>query len=415
MHTRQRKSLNFEFQAFLVVTRWFGMTSTAAASSSSSVAGRKDKYADKKKKKTSFGGAADGVESDSANALPSNDPAIAAWDGGISDEERQKLRPLVEESAFATLFPKYREKYLVEAWPEVSAALKVHGVVAKLDIVEGSMTVRTSRQVADPYIILKARDVIKLLSRSVPFHQAARVLADDTTCEVIKIGGLVANTERFVKRRQRLIGPNGATLKAIEILTGCYVLVQGKTVSVIGTYSGLRTVRQIVEDCMKNIHPVYNIKRLMIKRELAKDPAMANENWDRFLPKFKKHAQKRKRAPAQPVAKKPYTPFPPAPTPRKIDLQMESGEYFLTKKAKEERAAADKKRRADEREQEKAASIERRFAQPAEDDIDAQRKRRRRDATLAATGDSAAVAAPVNTSALVASVAAGSIDKKRKK
>lgn len=50
------------------------------------------------------------------------------------------------------------------------------GVKFELNLLEGSMTVRTTKKTWDPYIIIKARDVIKLISRSVPYQQALKVL-----------------------------------------------------------------------------------------------------------------------------------------------------------------------------------------------------------------------------------------------
>merc|ERR1711879_830963 len=195
--------------------------------------------------------------------------------------------------------------------------------------------------------------MIKLLARSVPLPQAQVILEDDKYCDILKIGGLVHSKERFVKRRQRLVGPNGSTLKAIELLTNCFVLVQGQTVSIMGSIKGIKQVRRIIEDCFKNIHPIYHIKELMIRRELEKDPELKDENWERFLPHFKKRNVQRKKA--QKVKKKKSKDvFPPQPQPRKEDLMMETGEYFLDEQEREQ------KKRVERREAQKVKTAEKR-------------------------------------------------------
>ena len=185
---------------------------------------------------------------------------------------------------------------------------------------------------------------------------------------MIKIRNQVRNKDRFVKRRQRILGPQGSTLKALELLTETYILVQGNTVAAMGPYKGLKEVRRIVNDCMANIHPIYHIKELMIKRELAKDPTLAHESWDRFLPNFKKRTLSKRRVPLKVTdkSKKVYTPFPPAPEKSKVDLQIESGEFFLSKEAKDRAHKEEVMERQRVKREEKMKEREKAFIAPEE-------------------------------------------------
>ncbi|CCW61549.1 unnamed protein product [Phytomonas sp. EM1] len=254
------------------------------------------------------------------------------------------------ETVFATLFPSYLESYIKEVWPAVEEVLAQHQLVGKIDLLEGSMSVATTRRTWDPYAIVKARDFIKLLARNVPLAKAQKIFQSDIFCDIISIGMKGASTRQFVKRRDRLIGPKAQTLKALEILTGCYVLVQGKTVTAMGPVKGTQMVRKIVEDCMNNIHPIYGLKQLLIKRELGKREDMKHEDWSRFIPVYKKTLPNKEKLKAvrkikkerlkeaqKKASGKEKSIFPPAPPKRLEDIAMESGKAFLLKRQRKPR------------------------------------------------------------------------------
>ena len=275
----------------------------------------------------------------------------------LNSHKAIQIRPTgccVQATFYITLFPSYLEAYIRSLWDEVRSILKSHTIKGELNLIKGSIIVKTTIQTTDPLVILQARDFIRLLARSVPLIQAQKIFQDEMSYDIIKIGNIVQNKPCFIKRRERLVGPSGQTLRTLEILTNCYIYVQGKTVSVMGSRKGVKQARKIVYECMKNIHPVYGLKRLMILRELEKRKDLAHEDWSRFLPNYPKtHQRKKIDRPKPRVEKKEHVEkskkrktfhssstykervtFPEPSMPRKEDIAMQTGEVFLAPKKK---------------------------------------------------------------------------------
>jgi len=238
---------------------------------------------------------------------------------------------LVDESSFSLLAPRELLPEIAANFPSMESALKNLGVQVKLT--DQKLEVMTTKDTWDPYAIIKARDLVRLVARGMKLEVALKVLQDGVESDIVDLAPFNKKGPTFGKRVQRMLGPNGATQKAIEILTGTNIAIYHYTVAIVGGFAGIEKVRKLVLDNMRrNIHPVYGIKELMSRRELAKDPTKSGTDWKPFIPVYgkTKPPQKQKKPKPKPKKKKPYSPFPNAPPPRKIDLMMASGEYLLT-------------------------------------------------------------------------------------
>jgi len=110
----------------------------------------------------------------------------------------------------------------------------------------------------------------------------------------------------------------------------------------------------------------YNIKALMIKRELAKDPNLKHENWERFLPKFEHKNLSKRKQPFKKREKKPYTPFPPSQPESKMDREMATGEYFLKDKEKKIKKLQERRERQAESAAKREEERNKAFRPPSE-------------------------------------------------
>lgn len=115
-----------------------------------------------------------------------------------------------------------------------------------------------------------------------------------------------------------------------------------------------------------------------------KDPELKNENWERFLPHFKKRTLSKRKKPLKITDKsrKPYTPFPPPQEKSKIDLQIESGEYFLGRQAMDRAAKERREEQQREKQAEKKMARQKEFVPPQENGTTSstkEKKRRRKE------------------------------------
>ncbi len=116
-------------------------------------------------------------------------------------------------------------------------------VTIDIDSEEGVVIIES-----DSINALRAVDVVKAMARGFSPERAYRLFDDEMVMlDILDLSKRVGTPKELKRIMGRIIGKDGKTRELIESLTGSFISVYGKTVSVIGYPEQTQIVRKAIE------------------------------------------------------------------------------------------------------------------------------------------------------------------------
>ena len=144
-----------------------------------------------------------------------------------------------------------------------------------IDSETGEVEIRPNKNLTDPIMLFKSRDMVKAIGRGFTADQALKLASDDMFLEIIPLKPIIGDKINHIKRvRSRLIGTKGRTRKALEELTKVNIMILGSTVSLIGTYENITTSKSSLMEIIKGA----KIESVIGKLEDSKNKNKKSEN-----------------------------------------------------------------------------------------------------------------------------------------
>jgi ribosomal RNA assembly protein len=125
----------------------------------------------------------------------------------------------------------------------------------------------------DPFIAMRAADIVKAIGRGFSPEHSFALLRDDFYFSLMDITEYVGKKPNHVRRmRARLIGTDGKTRRVLEELSETFISVYGNTVGIIGDEWGSDVARRGLDMLLTGAEhrTVYSyMERMRRKRRLS--------------------------------------------------------------------------------------------------------------------------------------------------
>ncbi|MFP4567949.1 MAG: KH domain-containing protein [Candidatus Woesearchaeota archaeon] len=169
--------------------------------------------------------------------------------------------------------PKERVAVLIGRNGETKRELEEY-TSSKMDIDsrEGDVKVTGS----DSLLMYAVKEVVRAIGRGFNPEIAKLLFKQDFVLEVIPLLDYVKHKGHFERIKGRVIGANGKSRETIENLTGTYISVYGKTVSILGRAEEVINSKRAVESLLlgsphANVYKLLEKNRRLIKEKDAID------------------------------------------------------------------------------------------------------------------------------------------------
>ncbi len=158
----------------------------------------------------------------------------------------------MDEYRYELKIPKERVAVLIGTAGKIKKELEAQtDARIHVDSAEGDVTVTGSNSVN----LFALRDIVLAIGRGFSPEKAQLLLKGDYALEVLSMAAYAKGKTHQVRLKGRIIGADGKARRTIEQLTGAYLCVYGKTVSVLGPVANVALARRAVEGLLSgNTH-----------------------------------------------------------------------------------------------------------------------------------------------------------------
>lgn len=165
-----------------------------------------------------------------------------------------------EEYSYEVKIPKDRVAVLIGKKGEIKKQIeKSTKTRIDVDSKEGEVLITGT----DAIKLYTAKEIIRAIGRGFNPDIAQQLLKQDYGLEIIPIDA--KNKQDMERLKGRVIGQEGKSRKTIEQLTGAYICVYGKTISIIGKFEGLDLARRAIQMLLTG-SPHSNVFKMLEKR-----------------------------------------------------------------------------------------------------------------------------------------------------